>query len=135
MLGSATPSVDQLLVLQAVRCRCPSTAPLSVFVSLNSPALPRELTERLLAAIVASERFLIDNKFMSGASFSMADIAAFTMISAVNRHQAWDQLTHLGHGGKATRGADVASGAVGTLRRRSFRLSNELRFAGRTAIK
>ena len=95
MLGSATPSVDQLLVLQAVRCRCPSTAPLSVFVSLNSPALPRELTERFLPAIVASERFLIDNEFMGGASFSIADIAAFTIISAVSRHLAWDHLPRL----------------------------------------
>ena len=57
----------------------PSTAPLSVFVSLNSPAPPRKLTERFRPAIVASERFLIDNKFMSGASFSMADIAAFAL--------------------------------------------------------
>jgi GST-like protein len=53
------------------------------------------LTERYLSAIAASERFLIDNEFIGGASFSIADIAAFTIISAVNRHLAWDQLPRL----------------------------------------
>jgi len=53
------------------------------------------LTERYLSAIAASERFLIDNEFVGGASFSIADIAAFTIISAVNRHVPWDQLPRL----------------------------------------
>jgi GSH-dependent disulfide-bond oxidoreductase len=53
------------------------------------------LTERYLAAIAASERFLIDNEFMGGASFSIADIAAFTIISAVRRHLPWTQLPRL----------------------------------------
>jgi GSH-dependent disulfide-bond oxidoreductase len=53
------------------------------------------LTERYLSAIVASERFLIDHEFMGGASFSIADIAAFTIISAVSRHLPWDKLPHL----------------------------------------
>jgi glutathione S-transferase len=53
------------------------------------------LTERYLSAIAASERFLVDNEFIGGASFSIADIAAFTIISAVNRHLAWDQLPRL----------------------------------------
>ena len=53
------------------------------------------LTERYLAAIAASERFLNDNEFMGGASFSIADIAAFTIISAVRRHLPWNQLPHL----------------------------------------
>jgi GST-like protein len=53
------------------------------------------LTERYLSAIATSERFLIDSEFIGGASFSIADIAAFTIISAVNRHLAWDQLPRL----------------------------------------
>ena len=53
------------------------------------------LTERYLSAIAASERFLIDNEFMGGCSFSIADIAAFTITSAVRRHLPWDQLPRL----------------------------------------
>ena len=53
------------------------------------------LTERYLAAIAASERFLIDNEFMGAASFPIADIAAFTIISAVRRHLPWNQLPRL----------------------------------------
>jgi GST-like protein len=53
------------------------------------------LTERYLAAIAASERFLIDNEFVGGASFSIADIAAFTIISAVRLHLPWNQLPRL----------------------------------------
>lgn len=52
-------------------------------------------TERYLAAIGASERFLIGNEFMGGTSFSIADIAAFTVISAVSRHLPWNQLARL----------------------------------------
>jgi GST-like protein len=53
------------------------------------------LTERYLSAITASERFLIDNEFIGGASFSIADIAAFTVIGAVRRHLLWDKLPRL----------------------------------------
>jgi GST-like protein len=53
------------------------------------------LTERYLGAIVASERFLIDTEFMGAASFSIADIAAFTIISAVRRDLPWNQLPRL----------------------------------------
>ena len=53
------------------------------------------LTERYLGAIVASERFLIDTEFMGAASFSIADIAAFTIISAVRRELPWNQLPRL----------------------------------------
>ena len=53
------------------------------------------LTQRCLSAITASERFLVDNEFMGGASFSIADIAAFTIISAVSQHLSWDQLPRL----------------------------------------
>lgn len=66
--------------------------------SLRGPefsAAAATLTERYLGAITASERFLIDNEFMGGASFSIADIAAFTIISAVSRHLPWNQLPRL----------------------------------------
>jgi GSH-dependent disulfide-bond oxidoreductase len=53
------------------------------------------LTERYLSAIAASERFLIDNEFIGGDSFSIADIAAFTIISAVRRHLPWHQIPRL----------------------------------------
>ena len=50
------------------------------------------LTDRYLGAIIASERFLIDTEFMGAARFSIADIAAFTIISAVRRQLPWAQL-------------------------------------------
>ena len=50
------------------------------------------LTDRYLGAIIASERFLMDTEFMGAASFSIADIAAFTIISAVRRHLPWTEL-------------------------------------------
>jgi GST-like protein len=53
------------------------------------------LIERYLGAIAASERFLIHNEFMGGTSFSIADIAAFTVISAVRRNLPWNQLPRL----------------------------------------
>jgi GST-like protein len=66
--------------------------------SLRGPefsSAARTLTARYVDAIIASERFLIDSEFMGGASFSIADIAAFTIISAVHRHLPWDQLPRL----------------------------------------
>jgi GST-like protein len=53
------------------------------------------LSGRYLSAIAASERFLIDNEFIGGASFSIADIAAFTIISAATGQLAWDKLTRI----------------------------------------
>jgi GSH-dependent disulfide-bond oxidoreductase len=53
------------------------------------------LTERCIGAILASERFLIDTEFMGAASFSIADIAAFTIISAVSRDLPWNRLPRL----------------------------------------
>jgi GSH-dependent disulfide-bond oxidoreductase len=69
-----------------------------VAFSLRSPEFSgaaATLTERYLAAIAGSEHFLIDNEFVGGASFSIADIAAFTIISAVSRHVPWNQLPRL----------------------------------------
>jgi hypothetical protein len=53
------------------------------------------LSEAGLLYIAGSERFLVDNEFVGGASFSIADIAAFTIISAVSRHVPWNQLPRL----------------------------------------
>jgi GSH-dependent disulfide-bond oxidoreductase len=66
--------------------------------SLRGPEFSRAaatLAERYLGAITAAERFLIGNEFMGGAGFSIADIAAFTIISAVSRHLPWNQLPRL----------------------------------------
>ena len=53
------------------------------------------LTQRYLGAIVSSERFLSEAGFMGGDSFSIADIAGFTIISAVASHLLWEQLPRL----------------------------------------
>jgi GST-like protein len=66
--------------------------------SLRGPEFSRAaatLTERYLGAINASERSLIHNEFIGGTSFSIADIAAFTVISAVRRNLPWNQLPRL----------------------------------------
>jgi GSH-dependent disulfide-bond oxidoreductase len=66
--------------------------------SLRGPefsAAAATLTERYLHAITASERFLIDTEFMGAATFSIADIAAFTNISAVSRQLPWNHLPRL----------------------------------------
>ncbi|WP_233833761.1 glutathione S-transferase family protein [Paraburkholderia sp. ZP32-5] len=54
-----------------------------------------ELTDRYLAAIDASECLLSDAGFMGSDDFSIADIAAFTIIQAVNTHVAWTRLPRL----------------------------------------
>jgi GST-like protein len=53
------------------------------------------LTERYIAAIVASERFLGAEGFMGGRAFSVADIAAFTIVTAVADRLAWPALPRL----------------------------------------
>jgi GST-like protein len=53
------------------------------------------LTERYLAAITASERFLSETGFMGGDGFSIADIAAFTIVTAIKKHLPWERLPHL----------------------------------------
>lgn len=53
------------------------------------------LTERYLRAIRDSERFLREEGFMGGDRFSIADIAAYTVISAVSGQVPWDRLPRL----------------------------------------
>ena len=53
------------------------------------------LTQRCLSAAAASERFISEAGFMGGDSFSIADIAGFTIISAVARNLSWEQLPRL----------------------------------------
>jgi GST-like protein len=53
------------------------------------------LTERYLRAIRDSERFLREEGFMGGDRFSLADIAAYTIITAVSAQLPWDRLPRL----------------------------------------
>lgn len=53
------------------------------------------LIQRSLSAIVASERFLSEAGFMGSDSFSIADIAGFTIISAVAGNLPWERLPRL----------------------------------------
>ena len=53
------------------------------------------LTERYLAAITVSERFLSETGFMGGDDFSIADIAAFTIVAAVEERLPWERLSYL----------------------------------------
>jgi GST-like protein len=53
------------------------------------------LTERYLAAIAASERFLANGAYLGGDTFSLADIVGFTITSAVASLLPWDQLPRL----------------------------------------
>jgi len=54
-----------------------------------------KLTERYLGAIQGCERFLSDAGFMGGDRFSIADIAAYTIITAARSQLPWDRLTRL----------------------------------------
>lgn len=53
------------------------------------------LTQRYLSAIAGSARFLSEAGFMGGDSFSIADIAGFTIISAIAGNLPWEQLPRL----------------------------------------
>jgi GST-like protein len=53
------------------------------------------LTARYCAAIEASERFLSVEGFMGSASFSIADIAACTIVSAVRASLSWNRIPKL----------------------------------------
>jgi GST-like protein len=53
------------------------------------------LMQRSLEAIVASERFLERTRYMAGASFSLADIAALTVIRASSDRLDWKSLPRL----------------------------------------
>ena len=53
------------------------------------------LTQRCLEALAGSERFLTDAGYMGADTFSMADIAGFTITTAVSKSLPWDQLPRL----------------------------------------
>ena len=53
------------------------------------------LTQQCVSAIQGSERFLSAEGFMGGDRFSMADIAAYTIITAMSGLLPWDQLRQL----------------------------------------
>jgi GSH-dependent disulfide-bond oxidoreductase len=53
------------------------------------------LTERYLAALEASERFISAQGFMGGGRFSIADIAAYTLVFAVSAKVPWGRMPRL----------------------------------------
>lgn len=53
------------------------------------------LTERMLANLAIAEQYPDANGYMAGKSFSIADIAAFTITSSVKEHLPWSQLPNL----------------------------------------
>jgi GST-like protein len=59
------------------------------------PEAASKLTERYLTAIEGGEQFLSEAGFMGGDRFSIADIAAFTLITAVSTQLPWDRLSGL----------------------------------------
>jgi GST-like protein len=50
------------------------------------------LTERMLATLATAERYLENQQYMAGDSFSIADIAAFTIAGSVKTHLPWPTL-------------------------------------------
>jgi GST-like protein len=46
-------------------------------------------------AIVGAERFVTNSKYMGGSKFSLADIAAYTVMTAVRDKLPWDQVPFL----------------------------------------
>jgi GSH-dependent disulfide-bond oxidoreductase len=59
------------------------------------PEAAARLTARYIEAIQGCERFLSDAGFMGGNRFSVADIAAYTVITAVSTFLPWDRLPQL----------------------------------------
>jgi GSH-dependent disulfide-bond oxidoreductase len=53
------------------------------------------LTQRCLDALAGSERFLSDAGYMGADTFSMADIAGFTITTAVSKSLSWEKLPRL----------------------------------------
>lgn len=53
------------------------------------------LTQRCLDALAGSERFLSDAGYMGADTFSMADIAGFTITTAVSNSLPWEKLPRL----------------------------------------
>ncbi|HEY2399510.1 MAG TPA: glutathione S-transferase family protein [Steroidobacteraceae bacterium] len=53
------------------------------------------LTQRSVDALLGSERFLTDAGYMGADTFSMADIAGFTITTAVSKSLPWEKLPRL----------------------------------------
>ena len=53
------------------------------------------LVERMLAALESAERFVDKEPYMAGKTFSIADIAAFTITQSVESQLPWAQLPNL----------------------------------------
>lgn len=64
-------------------------------LSQDHPPASQDLMERATAALSISERFLSESGFMGGAVFTMADIVAFTITSAMSTHLPWQLLPRL----------------------------------------
>ncbi|MFP3552548.1 glutathione S-transferase family protein [Paraburkholderia sp. SIMBA_049] len=63
--------------------------------SSGVPAGQALLVERMLAALASAERYVSDGAYMAGKTFSIADIAAFTITQSVMSQLPWDQLLNL----------------------------------------
>ena len=59
------------------------------------PAGQTLLVERMLAALESAERYVSDSAYMAGKTFSIADIAAFTITQSVKSQLPWAQLPNL----------------------------------------
>lgn len=55
----------------------------------------RRLDQRALAALVRTEVFLSETRYVAGGEFTLADIAAFTITLAYRRHMNWDSLPNM----------------------------------------
>lgn len=53
------------------------------------------LTSLSLEAIIEAERYLTDGPFIGGETFSIADIAAYTIIKANTNHLPWKELPRM----------------------------------------
>ncbi|MDR6382777.1 MULTISPECIES: glutathione S-transferase family protein [Paraburkholderia] len=59
------------------------------------PAGQTLLVERMLAALESAERYVSDDAYMAGKTFSIADIAAFTITQSVKSQLPWARLPNL----------------------------------------
>jgi GST-like protein len=53
------------------------------------------LTDQSIANLALAEAFAAEGPYIAGDTFSLADIAAFTIITAVANHLAWGELPNL----------------------------------------
>ena len=53
------------------------------------------LTDRMLATLATAERYVVEDEFIAGQTFSAADIAGFTIIRSVEPQLPWPKLPKL----------------------------------------